>query len=251
MTYTKQQYKKFFDKVGSRIGWDFSKCKYTATGVKWELYQEVVKKSQPDDLLLDIGTGGGERILKICQNFRLVIAIDHSLGMIQTAQKNLSKAKTKNCRFFHMDAEKLQFPDGMFDMVSCRHSDFLPAEIYRVLVPGGYFLTQQVGPLDKENITKFFGRGQFLGMDLEEEMNNYVTELKKAGFKTIQTKTYNSAEIYHTPHDLIFLLKHTPTIPDFGKTKSDFTKLEKFIAENTTKKGIKTNSHRYMIIAGK
>ena len=39
----------------------------------------------------------------------------------------------------------LPFEDASFDMVINRHGDFNPSEIYRVLKPGGLFITQQVG----------------------------------------------------------------------------------------------------------
>jgi hypothetical protein len=60
MSLSKQQYKQFYDTVGSEIGWDFSKLKVTTEGEDWELYAEVQKISKRSDLLLDIGTGGGE-----------------------------------------------------------------------------------------------------------------------------------------------------------------------------------------------
>ncbi len=51
--------------------------------------------------------------------------------------------------------------------------------------------------------------------------------------------------------DLIFLLKHTPIIPNFGEEEEDFNILQKFIKANSSEKGIRTNSKRFMIIAVK
>lgn len=56
---------------------------------------------------------------------------------------------------------------------------------------------------------------------------------------------------YRTPEDLIFLLKHTPIIPNFGEEAEDFTILQSFIDVNSSEKGIRTNSKRFMIIAVK
>ena len=39
----------------------------------------------------------------------------------------------------------LPFPDGDFHLVGNRHESYLPAEVWRILAPGGCFLTQQVG----------------------------------------------------------------------------------------------------------
>ncbi len=41
--------------------------------------------------------------------------------------------------------ENLPFPDGSFDLVINRHESYSPAELKRILKPGGCFLTQQVG----------------------------------------------------------------------------------------------------------
>lgn len=41
--------------------------------------------------------------------------------------------------------DKLPFKDSSFDVVANRHESFDVGEVYRVLRPGGYFVTQQVG----------------------------------------------------------------------------------------------------------
>ena len=79
----------------------------------------------------------------------------------------------------------------------------------------------------------------------------YVRELRHADFADVQVLAYDVIDYYETPEDLIFLLKHTPIIPRFGETKEDFDMLQTFIAANTTEKGIRTNSKRFMIIASK
>jgi ubiquinone/menaquinone biosynthesis C-methylase UbiE len=244
-------YRQFYDRVGKRIGWDFSKVKKTEKGKKWDFYEEVVKVAKPTDRLLDIGTGGGERVLKITDKADSIVGIDSSESMVQTANKNLKKSGANNVEFLQMDAFNLGFPDSSFDLVTSRHCDFSPLEVYRVLKKDGYFLTQQVGENDKSNIKKAFRRGQFQNKRVGSMMQDYVSGLKETGFIDIKTADYNSTEYYKTPEDLIFLLKHTPIIPDFGKNKDDFETLEKFIKKNKNRNGIITNSKRFMIMARK
>ncbi|MBU1864020.1 MAG: class I SAM-dependent methyltransferase [Candidatus Omnitrophica bacterium] len=251
MSLTKQEFKEFYDKVGSEIGWDFSKVRHTSEGVEWELYDEVIKRCKKPDILLDVGTGGGEKVLKIAQNLQLVIGIDISDGMIDTARKNLLRSEVKNARFFVMDGENIKFPDNMFNMISCRHSDFSPTETFRLLDKGGIFLSQQVGEADKKNIKESFGRGQAFGVEDGTAMKDYASRLKAAGFSRVETLEYDATEHYERPEDLIFLLKHTPTVTNFGQDSSDFEKLEDFIKQNISDRGIKTNSKRYMLIAEK
>lgn len=244
-------YKQFYERVGKRIGWDFSRLNKIEEGKKWDFVEEVAKITKPTSKLLDIGTGGGEQILRLAKKVKIITGIDHSVGMISTAKRNFNKSGYKNVHFLRMSSAKLKFPDSSFDIVTSRHCDFYPQEVYRVLVRGGRFLTQQVSEGDKINIKNIFGRGQAYGIKDGTLKNRYIKELKNLGFKNIRTRDYNSTVYYKTEKDLIFLLKHTPIIPDFGKNKIDFETLEKFVKENMTTKGMKTNTKRFMITARK
>jgi ubiquinone/menaquinone biosynthesis C-methylase UbiE len=248
---TSDFYKNLYDRVGKRIGWDFSHLNSTEVGQGWDFYEEVLKKTKPNDSILDIGTGGGERILKIAQNFEYVYGIDYSQNMVDIANKNLKKTKLSNVKFLLMNSSKLDFPDNCFDIVADRHCDFTPSEVFRVLKKGGYFFTQQVSEGDQINIKKAFGRGQ--GYDIKDGTlkNKYLKQLKKLVFTKIESFDYNSKITYKTEKDYIFLLRYTPTIPEFGKKKGDFEILRKFIEKNKTEKGIETNSKRFIIIAAK
>lgn len=243
------EYKEFYNKVGRINGWDFSKVKCVSEGIKWDLYHEVTKACRKSDILLDIGTGGGEAILSIAESALLLVGIDQSTGMIETATHNLAKSGIPNVRFLKMDAEELEFPREFFNVVSCRHSAFVAKEIAEVLVKGGTFLTQQVSENDKSNLKEAFGRGQALGTKAGTLKERYMTELREAGFSNIQSYEFNVTEYYQTAEDLIFLLSHTPIIPDFGRTEADFRILQQFIKENQTEKGIRTNSERFIISA--
>jgi len=249
--YTNEYYNDLYEKAGKRIGWDFSHLKTTEEGQGWDFYKEVLKKVKPTDFILDIGTGGGERILKIAKHFKSVYGIDHSPSMVSTAKKNLNKTKSKNVKFSMMDSSKLDFPDNYFDIVTDRHCDFNPYEVFRVLKKGGYFFTQQVSEGDQMNIKKAFGRGQGYGTLDGTLKNKYLKHMQKLGFSKVEDFDYNSKIIYKNDKDYIFLLHYTPTIPEFGKKKNDFEILRKFIEKNKTEKGIETNSKRFMIVGVK
>ena len=245
-------YKQLYNRVGAIRGWDFSgitKRKKTI-GKKWN-YTEIVKKYiNKQTILLDIGTGGGEFLLKIAPFVKKAYGIDCSRNMIKTAKKNLVNSKISNVEFKLADAKDLPFPKEYFDVVICRHAPFYPKELFRVLKPSGIFITQQVGEKDKQNIKNIFARGQSFGKKVGTLMNKYIQELKKSKFKILKKKTYNATEYYASMKDLIFLLKNTPIIPDF-----DIERDEKFLKEiekkYKTKKGIKTNSFRFLIICKK
>ncbi len=54
-------------------------------------------------------------------------------------------------------AYSLPFPAARFDLVLSRHEAYDPAEVGRVLRPGGHFLTQQVGGRSHEEINAALG----------------------------------------------------------------------------------------------
>ncbi|WP_394173040.1 class I SAM-dependent methyltransferase [Guptibacillus hwajinpoensis] len=245
------EYETFYNKVGKENGWDFSSLQLTSEGVKWDFYDEVTKRVRETDLLLDIGTGGGENLLKIASSSHLLVGIDLSSGMMDTAQSNLQNANVTNVRFAQMSSDSLQFPDSFFDIVSCCHAPFNSKEVSRVLKKEGLFLTQQVSEADKSNMKEAFGRGQSFGVEDGSLKQRYINELLEAGFSDVQSFEYDAIDYFHRPEDVIFLLTHTPIIPQFGEGNEDFHKLNRFIEDNQTDKGIRTNSKRFMILAKK
>jgi protein-L-isoaspartate O-methyltransferase len=245
------EYERFYDEVGRLNGWDFSKIKTISEGVKWDFYTEVTKRCKNTDVLLDIGTGGGEKVLKIADSFLFLVGIDLSSGMMETAQSNLRKSNVLNVRFCQMSSDDLQFPSGFFDVISSCHAPFNSTGVAKVLRSGGLFLTQQVSEADKLNIKEAFGRGQSFGEVDGALKEKYIRELKEVGFYDVKSFEYDAIDYYLRPEDLIFLLKHTPTIPNFGQEKKDFDILNDFIENNRTEKGIRTNSKRFLIIAKK
>lgn len=243
--------RELFYQVGNLEGWDFSRLRVTSEGKKWEFYEEVARWCQPNDILLDIGTGGGEKAMRIAGNVRIVIGIDHAQDMVDSARLNWRRARLKNGRFFRMESGALTFPDGLFDIVSCRQSAFDVDEVWRVLREGGVFLTQQVAEGDKANIKDAFGRGQNHGVPDGTAMRRTVQAFERAGSSRMQVYEYDAHEYYETERDFLFLLRHAPIVPDFGESPDDFDILSDFITENKTERGIETNSKRYMIVARK
>ncbi|TCW58197.1 methyltransferase family protein [Bacillus thuringiensis] len=245
------EYKNFYDKVGRINGWDFSKVKCETVGDTWDFYSEVKERCKPSQILLDVGTGGGENVLNIASAAKFLIGIDNSNSMIETAHSNLRKSDVKNVEFLQMDSEALTFLSSYFDIASSCHAPFIASELAKVMKEGALFLTQQVSEHDKLNLKEAFGRGQCLGERDGSLKEKYMAELINAGFELVQVREYDVTDYYSTPEDLIFLLKHTPIIPRFGEEEEDFTILQKFIDANSSQKGIRTNSKRFMIIAVK
>ena len=139
-------------------GWDFSHIagRYTEEDLPWD-YREVIKGYlRPEMKLLDIDTGGGEFLRSLghpCENTAATENYPPNVALCREVLLPLG------IDFRPGDGKgKLFFEDDRFDMVIDRHGDFNPEEIYRVLKPGGLFITQQVGAEnDRELVTLLCG----------------------------------------------------------------------------------------------
>lgn len=75
---------------------------------------------QPDWIVLDVATGAGHTALRFAPYVRRVIATDIARNMLDTAAAYIAEHGATNVGFQLADAENLPFPDGMFDLVTCR-----------------------------------------------------------------------------------------------------------------------------------
>lgn len=127
-------------------GWDFShiKGRYTEKeALPWDYAAVIREYLLPSMRILDLDTGGGEFLLSLCHPYALTAATENYPPNIALCRDTLSPL---GIDFRPADAEKaLPFDSASFDMVINRHGSFHPGEIARVLKPGGYFITQQVG----------------------------------------------------------------------------------------------------------
>ena len=134
------------ERIAHIKGWDFSHIegKYTeGEGLPWDYRATVLRHLKPDMRLLDIDTGGGEFLLGLGHPCQLLAATEAYPPNVQLCRNTLLPLGVD---FRQADGSgALPWPDGSFDLVINRHGDFNPAEIARVLKPGGYFITQQVG----------------------------------------------------------------------------------------------------------
>ncbi|CAN5243170.1 class I SAM-dependent methyltransferase [soil metagenome] len=110
----------------------------------------------PDDVVLDIATGGGHTALALAPHVAQVVASDLTPKMLEAARGFIKEQGATNVSFEIADAEKLPFEERSFTIVSCRiaphHFGDVQAfcnEVARVLKPGGRFvLMDSISPDD-------------------------------------------------------------------------------------------------------
>jgi hypothetical protein len=68
--------KEYYDEIAN---WSFENINYkTERNCKWDFYGEIKKYTDDNSICLDLGTGGGEKLLKNYPNVKMVICTDFS-----------------------------------------------------------------------------------------------------------------------------------------------------------------------------
>lgn len=248
---------KYYERVGN---WDFSKIKCkTEYLTNWDFYEKIRENTNEKSLCLDLGTGGGEKVLKKYPDVGMIIATDFSEKMIKTARENASEHPNKRVRFTKMDNLNMNFPKETFDLISARHTIINAKQIYECLLPKGVLVIEGIDKKDCWEIKKIFGRGQAYNDEIEISEKDYL-DLKEAGFKNIEKIEILQNEYYETEDDLMALLLKTPILDNFSEiNNSEFerrTIIEKnpfneYIKKYKTEKGILLKRVLYGIIAKK
>jgi hypothetical protein len=247
----------FYDSIKD---WDFSMIKYIEENLtNWDLYKILNDYTSPDCKILDLGTGGGEKVIKNFPITKEIIATDFSQEMINTANKNLAKTERKDILFKQMDNLNMTTPNDYFDMVVARHTCIDANGIYKTLKNGGKLLLRGVDKLDCWQLKKLYGKGQAFKDDKPISLIDYENILD-AGFKNVELVPIHIREYYKTKEDLLALLLKTPILSDFSETeennfddkdKINMNLLDKYIQENTNEKGILLIRRYYGITAVK
>lgn len=140
-------------------GWDFSDLDLDEATTPWSYEQLARDVLTGATSALDLGTGGGEVLLSLADALpEDTVATEGWPPNLPVARRNLG---VRGIAVYEYDAEgpdpRLPFPDQRFDAVLDRHEAFRASEVFRVLRPGGRFLTQQVDGRDFEELQTLFG----------------------------------------------------------------------------------------------
>lgn len=138
-------------------GWSFADLtgRVTEDAAPWDFTTLTAAAAAGADRWLDLGTGGGEwleQVLAGLDDARRPATVRATEGWepnVAVAQETLRPHGIDVVAFGQPDDDPapapMPFPDGSFDLITSRHESYHPAEIARVLAPGGRILTQQVG----------------------------------------------------------------------------------------------------------
>lgn len=212
-------------------GWDFSWLEDRAPMVQplpWNYADVVADAVVGAERMLDMGTGGGETLLGIPRRAPVTIADEayppnvpiavarlrpHGIPVVQVegAPDNDSQDGFRG---------RLPYAGQVFDCVANRHESFLATEVFRILKPGGRFVTQQV---DLHWSDDFYAA---LGLSAPEEPESWLPlafdQLRAAGFEILVARRGEEHQAFRDVAALIWYLRAISwSIPDFDLTDHD------------------------------
>ena len=246
--------KDFYDKVAEKFG-SYSSGIHSEKEFFGEAPEDVFKAkligvSGKNKIALDVGCADGRFTLSMAPNFREIVAIDLSKGMLVSARRLQAEQKIENVGFEEKDAAKTGFDAESFNVIYSRRGPTEYAEFSRILKKGGHFVGIEIGEKDAKAIKETFGRGQGWGKWGESQLRRSIAEIEKTGMIVLSAGEYFYNEYYVSHADLEKFLKSVPIFEDFNAEK-DRQLLQKYVSENTTEKGIKLPRHRVVIYASK
>jgi SAM-dependent methyltransferase len=149
-------------------GWDFSwlSGRSAAGRLPWSYRREVGRRAASADTMLDMGTGGGERLSRLGARAPRTVATEAWPPNVPVAAERLrplgipvihDEGAPDNDKQAGVGRGRLPFLDGAFGLVANRHEAFVAAEVARVLAPGGTFITQQIDRHAYDELYRYVG----------------------------------------------------------------------------------------------
>lgn len=229
-------------------GWGFGWLEGRATEGRppWGYARMLAGRLGEVPSALDIDTGGGEVVAEApVLPPRMVV----TEGWPPNAERAARLLGPRGVRVVEAAGEDLPFADRSFELVTSRHP-VCPAwsEIRRVLVPGGHYFAQHVGPASAFELIEFLlgplpdARG---GRSPERE----AAEAERAGLVVESLRTARCRMVFYDIGAVVWLLRKCVWwVPDFSVATYD-DKLRELDARMRRGEPFVAHSARHLIDA--
>lgn len=189
-------------------GWDFSHVhgRLTEEALSWD-YEKMVRELLPQaGTLLDMGTGGGEFLSSLSPLPPDTWTTEGYAPNIPIARARLTPLGVKVIEVKADD--HLPLDDETFTHIINKHESYDAGEVYRILKPGGTFLTQQVGGENDDDINRALDAPLMKYTDWD--LAHAVKVLKRAGLTIIDQREQHYVSHFHDSGALLYYLKVIP-----------------------------------------
>ena len=232
-------------------GWDFSHIdgRYTeGTDFPWDYRQVIGEYLSPEKKLLDIDTGGGEFLLSLGHPYENTAATENYPPNVQLCKETLLPL---GIDFRQADGNgELPYADESFQVVIDRHGDFNPGEIYRVLKPGGVFISQQVGAENDRELVELLC-GDVAMPFPEQYAQRAADKFRRAGFSTVRQEECFRPIWFYDVGALTWFARVIPwEFPDFSVDThlQNLLDAQRIVEETGCVEG---RTHRFLLVAKK
>lgn len=190
-------------------GWDFSYLEKRwlprDSGETWDYPTRVKAAMQQAQSMLDIDTGGGERLTSLQPLPPETCATESYAPNIPVARQRLEPLNVKVYEV--QDKQHMPFADEQFDLIINRHGSYYPPEIKRMLKPGKQLITQQVDGKTGEELNKLF---EVPYTYTDWSLNAAVKGLQAEGFQILEQREEFPITRFYDVGAIVYYLKAIP-----------------------------------------
>ena len=230
-------------------GWDFSHLdgRWEMEDLPWSYHKDVLSYLKAFDTLLDMGTGDGSILKSFNHPYTQTFVTEGYLPNYTLCKETLEPL---GISVHFCDDDLLPFEDQCFDIITNRHESFNLNEVYRVLKPGGIFITQQVGSDNSKDLSK-----KLFGTDLITDESNrihvQVEAAKSLHFEVLKAQEYHARLSFFDVKAIVYYAKIIEwEFPNFS-VDTHFDNLLKLEDELLIKGTIDSIEHRYILVLRK
>ena len=235
-----------FEYYQKKANWDFSEFEIDDECLTdWDLYSLLKQFVKGDSRVLDLGTGGGDKLLEFFPECGEIVGTDFSPEMIRTATDNLRRSGRKNISFKVMDNLHMDVPNEYFDVVVARHTIIDATQIYRCLRTGGKILVRGVDKYDCWDLKLMMGSGQAFNDPVSVSIVDYENIIN-AGFADVEFVPIYEREFFRDEAQFKAFLHTVPILEEF-----DESVIDRYIEENSFDGRIRLQRRYYGITGTK
>ncbi|MBN1230658.1 MAG: hypothetical protein JXA19_02205 [Anaerolineales bacterium] len=233
-------------------GWDFSflSDRMLETPPPWDYQGKVIAAASTAVAMLDMDTGGGEFLAGLPHRPPLTAATENWLPNLPVARERLNPLGVEVLP--SPDGEfVLPFEDQMFDLVINRHGSYSESEVFRVLQPGGFFITQQVGCRNCVELNQFLCPQSLEKIDFTWTADRLGEQLISAGFSLQICAESRTLTRFLDIGALVYYLKVISWQIEGFLIRDNFPVMEKMHDYMELHDGFNCYDQRYLLIAQK